>query len=112
MGISASKPFHAWDRHGAGSRNYPGRTRQKRCATVKRKRCSSRLITAFALLLLNLAPVQAERLRIATYNSDLSRKGPGLLLRDILRGEDAQIHAVMRVISSISPDVLLLQDFD
>jgi len=51
-------------------------------------------------------------LRIATYNSDLSRKGPGLLLRDILRGEDAQIHAVMRVISSISPDVLLLQDFD
>lgn len=112
MGLFASKPFHARDRHGSCRGHYSRRTGQKRSAKVKRNARSGRLIAASALLLLNLAPVQAERLRIATYNSDLSRKGPGLLLRDILRGEDAQIHAVMAVISSTSPDILLLQDFD
>jgi len=31
-------------------------------------------------------PVAAETLRIATYNAALTRAGPGLLLRDILKG--------------------------
>ncbi|MDA5092775.1 endonuclease/exonuclease/phosphatase family protein [Aliiroseovarius sp. KMU-50] len=56
--------------------------------------------------------VQAERLRIATFNSDLSRDGPGLLLRDITRGKDKQISAVIEVIAHIRPDVLVLQDID
>ncbi len=65
-------------------------------------------------MFLTLAPtfVAAESIRIATYNTDLARKGPGLLLRDILRGEDAQINAVLAVISQMQPDILVLQDFD
>lgn len=54
----------------------------------------------------------AENIRIATYNTDLARKGPGVLLRDILRGEDDQIKAVLAVISQMHPDILGLQDFD
>ncbi|MGB8814683.1 MAG: endonuclease/exonuclease/phosphatase family protein, partial [Paracoccaceae bacterium] len=37
------------------------------------------------------APIAAETLRIATYNAELSRQGPGLLLRDILTGTDPKI---------------------
>ena len=51
-------------------------------------------------------------LRIATYNVELSRKGPGLLVRDIARGKDAQIAAVLEVITTTAPDVLALQGFD
>ncbi|MEC8292939.1 MAG: endonuclease/exonuclease/phosphatase family protein [Pseudomonadota bacterium] len=53
----------------------------------------------------------AQGLRIATFNTELSRKGPGLLLRDILRGE-AQVQAVVAVIAETRPDIVLLQDFD
>ncbi|MCR9112223.1 MAG: endonuclease/exonuclease/phosphatase family protein [Rhodobacteraceae bacterium] len=42
----------------------------------------------------------------------MHRKGPGLLLRDILRGKDTQIDAVARVIARNAPDVLLLQGLD
>ncbi len=56
--------------------------------------------------------VHADPIRIATYNTGLTRDGPGLLLRDILRGTDAQIAAVRTVISEIQPDILLLQSID
>ena len=58
------------------------------------------------------APALADPLRIATYNTELSRDGPGLLLRDILRGEDDQIAGVTGVIARVSPDILLLQGID
>ncbi|MCV2874159.1 endonuclease/exonuclease/phosphatase family protein [Defluviimonas sp. WL0050] len=51
-------------------------------------------------------------MRIATYNVDLSRKGPGLLLRDILSGKDKQVIAVTDVIAGAAPDVILLTGFD
>ncbi|WP_134678549.1 endonuclease/exonuclease/phosphatase family protein [Paracoccus ravus] len=54
---------------------------------------------------------QADPLRIATFSPDLSRDGPGLLLRD-LRREDSQIDAVIRVILESRPDILLLTGFD
>jgi len=57
-------------------------------------------------------PGLAETLRIATYHTELSRKGPGLLLRDILRGEDAQVEAVAQVVGAVSPDILILQGVD
>ncbi|EPX87551.1 Endonuclease/Exonuclease/phosphatase family [Rubellimicrobium thermophilum DSM 16684] len=43
---------------------------------------------------------------------DLGRDGPGLLLRDILKGEDPQIAAALRVIAALKPDILLLTAFD
>ncbi len=51
-------------------------------------------------------------MRIATYNAELFRDGPGLLLRDILKGEDPQIIAAQRVISDNAPDILVLQGVD
>lgn len=51
-------------------------------------------------------------LRIATYNAALGRKGPGLLLRDILSGKDAQIAAVVETLRVLDADVLVLTDVD
>lgn len=53
----------------------------------------------------------AETVRIATYNVELSRKGPGLLLRDIEK-PDPQVTAVIAVILQINSDILLVQSFD
>lgn len=53
----------------------------------------------------------ADSLRIATFNTELSRKGPGLLLRDIRKG-DPQADAVAKVIALTAPDVLLLNGID
>ncbi|MFZ1725841.1 MAG: endonuclease/exonuclease/phosphatase family protein [Albidovulum sp.] len=57
-------------------------------------------------------PANATPIRIATYNVDMSRKGPGLLLRDILSGKDAQTIATVDVITQAAPDILLLNGFD
>lgn len=58
------------------------------------------------------APAAGDALRVATYHSALKRDGPGLLLRDIVRGEDAQVQAVMSVLTTVRPDILALQSFD
>jgi endonuclease/exonuclease/phosphatase family metal-dependent hydrolase len=72
------------------------------------------LLFVSALLAVALQPtwLQAQTLRIATFNTELSRKGPGLLLRDIERDNDAQIQAVVAVISQNQPDILVLQGID
>ncbi|MHC0052222.1 endonuclease/exonuclease/phosphatase family protein [Actibacterium sp. D379-3] len=49
---------------------------------------------------------------MATYNTELSRKGPGLLLRDIAKGDDPQVTAIVSVIAGARPDILLLQGID
>jgi hypothetical protein len=51
-------------------------------------------------------------LRIATWHADLSRDGPGLLLRDILSGKDAQSLAAVEVLHRLDADVILLTDVD
>lgn len=58
------------------------------------------------------APALAADIRVAFFSADLSRKGPGLLLRDIRKGEDAQISAVRDILLTVRPDVLLLAGFD
>lgn len=50
-------------------------------------------------------------MRVAYFHSELSREGPGLLLRDILKG-DAQIEAWLRVVASADPDILVIGDID
>ena len=64
--------------------------------------------------MLALAPLTgtAETLRIATYNTELSRDGPGVLLRDITRGEDKDILAVIEVLLQTAPDIVALQGID
>ena len=56
-------------------------------------------------------PAGAAPLRIASYSPDLSRDGPGLLLRDLGR-KDKQIDAVVAIIAEARADVLLLTGFD
>lgn len=56
--------------------------------------------------------MQAETYRTATFAAPLSRDGPGLLLRDIEKGADPQIAATIDVITQVSPDILVLTDFD
>lgn len=57
-------------------------------------------------------PVAGDTLRIASFNSALSRDGPGLLLRDILKGDDPQILAAQDAIAALSLDLVVLQGFD
>ena len=54
----------------------------------------------------------AEPLRIATFNTELSRAGPGLLLRDIAKGSDPQITAVTRLLADVAADIIVLQGVD
>ncbi|MDE4134529.1 endonuclease/exonuclease/phosphatase family protein [Phaeobacter sp. QD34_3] len=70
------------------------------------------LAAAFSILLSVCLPAWADSYRIATFNTELSRKGPGLLLRDIEQGKDAQIAAVIRVIQASKADVIALQGID
>ncbi|WP_253732524.1 endonuclease/exonuclease/phosphatase family protein [Thioclava sp. JE_KL1] len=56
-------------------------------------------------------PAAAESLRVATWDAGLSRRGPGLLLKDI-RSDTAQVAAVTRIVDAIAPDVLLLTGID
>lgn len=69
-------------------------------------------LAAFLMLLSTTLPIHAETIRIATFNTELSRDGPGLLLRDIKRGKDPQVDAVTTVIVETNPDVLVLQGID
>lgn len=46
------------------------------------------------------------------YHTELSRDGPGLLLRDIEKGDDPQILASLRVIEYADADAIVLADFD
>ncbi|MGL4279291.1 MAG: endonuclease/exonuclease/phosphatase family protein [Albidovulum sp.] len=58
------------------------------------------------------SPATADTFRIATYNADLTREGPGLLLRDILTGTDPQVEAAAAVVAATHPDVLVLTGID
>lgn len=71
---------------------------------------ASLIVALVALVFTDCA--QAGSIRIATYHPELERKGPGILLRDIFRGEDDQIEAVVANIVQVAPDILLLTAFD
>ncbi|HHS94288.1 MAG TPA: endonuclease/exonuclease/phosphatase family protein [Rhodobacterales bacterium] len=63
------------------------------------------------LALCTTGALRADTLRIAFYDTELGRRGPGLLLADILKG-DEQVAAVVEVIAHAAPDILLLGGFD
>lgn len=68
------------------------------------------VVAACFLLIAGVAQAQ-DRLRVAVYDAELRRDGPGILLRDIERDED-QVAAVVEVIAAAQPDVLALVSFD
>jgi len=46
------------------------------------------------------------------FHTGLSRAGPGLLLRDIVAGDDTQVLATLDIIAASDADILLLLDMD
>jgi endonuclease/exonuclease/phosphatase family metal-dependent hydrolase len=70
------------------------------------------LAASLSAFLFACLPARSDTIRIATYNTELSRKGPGLMLRDIEKGNDAQVAAVIRVIAAANADVIALQGID
>lgn len=70
-------------------------------------------VVGLCALLCSLANIGfAQTVRIATFNTELSRDGPGLFLRDVLRGEAEDILNVARTISVLNADILTLQGID
>jgi hypothetical protein len=117
MGLPTGIAFHARDRDGPHRRHDQGKAPQDLGRRTGRSpaRLTGRLTRSLVLALLAApAAASAEELRIATFNADLVRAGPGLLLRDILKGEDPAIAAAIAVIETAAPDILVLTaiDFD
>ncbi|CTQ49144.1 endonuclease/exonuclease/phosphatase family protein [Jannaschia donghaensis] len=54
----------------------------------------------------------AETIRLATFDTGLGRKGPGLMLRDLQSGRDDQAEAAIALIAQADADVLMLMDID
>ncbi|MCT4370335.1 endonuclease/exonuclease/phosphatase family protein [Yangia mangrovi] len=63
------------------------------------------------LLLAAALPVRAEEVTLATWHADLSRKGPGLLLRDLAEMRPP-LPSVLDEIAAAEADLLLLTDMD
>ncbi|WOI56104.1 endonuclease/exonuclease/phosphatase family protein [Palleronia sp. LCG004] len=63
------------------------------------------------MALLPVSAVEAQDLRIATFNTGLSSRGPGLMLRDILEPSE-RVGIVTRIVAETAPDILVLQDVD
>ncbi|TDN92310.1 endonuclease/exonuclease/phosphatase family protein [Microbacterium sp. BK668] len=57
-------------------------------------------------------PVQAEPIRVATFNLSLNRAVEGELVDDLSTGDDAQARTVAEIIQRADPDVILLNEFD
>ncbi|MFB9148785.1 endonuclease/exonuclease/phosphatase family protein [Roseovarius ramblicola] len=72
---------------------------------------SARLALALAFLLVAFI-AEAGTVRLATWHLELDRDGPGLLLRDIRRGEDPRLDAIAGAIATVAPDVLVVQGVD
>nr|WP_226782207.1 endonuclease/exonuclease/phosphatase family protein [Oceaniglobus trochenteri] len=62
--------------------------------------------------LLCAGPLAGDPLRIATFNVELARAGPGLLLRDLASGTDKQGALIAGIVAHVAPDVLVLQGVD
>ena len=54
----------------------------------------------------------AEAVRIATYNPELTRYGPGLLLQAIRKRDDPQVQSVVAVLARLQADVVVLTGID
>ncbi|PKP74286.1 MAG: endonuclease [Alphaproteobacteria bacterium HGW-Alphaproteobacteria-6] len=119
MGIPSRKPLHARHRDGPDRRNDRREAAAEqplgRGRTPARLRFPTRLkapLLAALALAAATAGAAAQSLRIATYDADLSRRGPGLMLRDIAAGKDAQAEAAAAAVAAVAPDILLLTGID
>ena len=110
MGISSSKSIYARYRHAPDRFHGSGKAQAHRGFGRKKRLFLGLSACLISALLANFAA--AESIRIASFNTELKRRGPGVLLRDILSGKDPQVTSVANIISHISPDILLINGFD
>ena len=73
---------------------------------------TGRILVALLYLIFSTTYCTAETVRVATFNVSLGRRGPGVLLKSIMSGKDAQVLAVSVIIQRVRPDILLLNEFD
>lgn len=115
MALSSRQHHHARHCHGQDRRYDRGKAQARLCAAGHR-RLASRLIqgclAAALILFCAVGHVTADNISIATFNAELTRKGPGLLLRDILKEEDPQVAAFTALMRDIRPDIIALQGID
>jgi hypothetical protein len=107
MGLSSCQPDHAGHRADAHRPADRRKTPSRLCAGA----VAGGLSLLLALLL--ALPGHAADLTLATWHADLSRDGPGLLLRD-LQDPGPDLQALVAQVTEAAPDVLLLThvDFD
>lgn len=58
------------------------------------------------------APPAPGAIRVAAYNTALSRRAPGALVQALRLGDDRQVAAVVEVVQRVRPDVILLMEID
>lgn len=115
MGLHSRKHDHA--RYGNDThRHYDQRKPAPRlcCGPSFATRLSSQvlhILQTSLVLVLTCAQLAADPIRVASYDTELSRRGPGLMLRDILR-DDPQVAAITGIVAHIAPDILFLQSVD
>lgn len=107
MGLSAGKSLDARARFDAGGAADRGATGAR---AWRGQGVAAGLIVVVLCLLGQVAG--AETMRVATFAAPLTRDGPGLLLRDVLAGDDPQIAATIAAIHAAAPDILVLTQFD
>ncbi|CAM4214545.1 endonuclease/exonuclease/phosphatase family protein [Palleronia rufa] len=57
------------------------------------------------------AAMAEQRVRVATFHTELSARGPGLLLAEVEKGSP-RVDAVLAMIAEAAPDILVLQGID
>jgi hypothetical protein len=105
MGVSASQLIYARHCDAADRRNDHRHARRKSAGRRWQALCAS-------LIWLLTSPANATPLRIATYNAELSARGPGLALQALRRGGDPAQLAAAQVLTALNADVLLLTGID
>lgn len=74
-----------------------------------------RVLLACTFLTISLClpqTLRADGLKLALWNIELERKGPGLMLRDIAGGKDSQVEAALQMLIALDADVVVLAGFD
>lgn len=51
-------------------------------------------------------------LRVATFNASLNRQNAGDLAADIAAGDSAQMRDIARIVQTVAPDLILINEFD
>ncbi len=71
-----------------------------------------RAVLAVSFFLFGALAALADTFKIATYNTELSQDGPGLLLRALETRRLPQVEAVLATLAAADADILILQGID